>query len=102
MKQVINGKRYNTETAKYIVSFDNDLTYSDLYFETATLYKKRTGEFFLAGAGGPKTRWAKECEDGSLMFGNRIIPLTESQAKEWVKEHFDIDTYVDVFFGDER
>ena len=53
MKEVrIDGKRYNINTAEFIASWDNDLPYMDFGYLKETLYRKRTGEFFLYGEGG--------------------------------------------------
>ena len=57
MKKIINGKVYDTETAQVLGSWSN---MSDRSFERIdeTLYRKRTGEFFLHGEGGPMSRYA--------------------------------------------
>ena len=50
MKEVrIDGKRYNINTAEFIASWDNDLPYMDFGYLKETLYRKRTGEFFMYG-----------------------------------------------------
>jgi len=46
MKKVINGKMYNTETAKKILEYKNGKSSSDLEFKMITIYQKKTGEFF--------------------------------------------------------
>ena len=47
MKKIINGKMYNTETAKEIGSWNNGRYRSDFYYVGETLYKKKTGELFV-------------------------------------------------------
>ena len=54
MKKIINGKTYNTETAKKLANWDNEI-YGSFDSIEETLYQKRTGEFFLAGEGGAST-----------------------------------------------
>lgn len=51
MKKIINGKKYDTETAKE-VACKAWYYYGDLNFVIEKLYKKKTGEFFLYAAGG--------------------------------------------------
>lgn len=51
MKQIINGKMYNTETATEIATRSNGCTGWEYLEET--LYRKKNGEFFLCGSGGP-------------------------------------------------
>ena len=60
MKKIINGKLYNTETAKKLAEYSNDCTWSDFRCLEEALYRKRTGEYFLYGSGGPLTGYAEK------------------------------------------
>lgn len=95
MKKVINGKMYNTETAKYIGNYWYS-SQGKFDHVSEDLYQKRTGEFFLYGEGGPLTRWA-EVDSDAAYEGNGIKPLTIDEAKQWVEEHLDGDDYVATF-----
>ena len=53
MKKIINGRKYDTETAKHIGSRSEGQPGNFEYF-TEDLYLKKTGEFFLLGDGGPR------------------------------------------------
>ena len=95
MKQIINGKKYDTDTAKFLLSRSNNCTgFSHCYEE---LYRKRTGEFFLYGEGGPMTKYARSCGDNSWSGGCEITPLTEAKAKKFVETYGDADDYESVF-----
>lgn len=96
MKKIINNRLYDTDTAKYIGSFDNMLSQSDFHYCREELYKKKTGEFFLYGSGGAMSIYSKSCGDG-YMGSEKIIPLTEEDAKEWVAENCNADTYIELF-----
>ena len=65
MKKIINGKKYNTETAKEVGYRSSGGSTSDFSYWCQTLYRKRTGEFFLYGEGGPMTSYARSCGDNS-------------------------------------
>lgn len=84
MKKIINGKRYDTETATLMASYDNGLPRGDFKSLSEKLYKNETGEFFLYGKGGAGTRWSHRCCDGVYMNGEMIVPLSLAEAKEWV------------------
>ena len=56
MKRIINGRAYNTETATRIARDDSGRGRAG-YFEV--LYQSRDGAFFLAGAGGEDSPWAR-------------------------------------------
>ena len=96
MKKIINGKMYDTETAKEIGCYNNGLGVGDFRHLSETLYCKKTGEFFLYGTGGAMTRYAKEVSDG-ITGGEEIIPFSEREAKEWCEQHLDADTYAMVW-----
>lgn len=96
MKKIINGKKYDTETAKEIGRYECNLT-NGLDYLCETLYLKKTGEFFLTGEGGARTRYGKATSDGEYCSGKDIEPLTEREAREWLEEHGGVDVYESVF-----
>ena len=99
MKKIIKGRLYDTDTAERIGYYTNGSDCrSYLWFEE-TLYRKKTGEFFLHGNGGPTSRYA-ECTspDGhAFRSGEAIVPQTIDQAKTWAERHMDADDYIEVF-----
>lgn len=95
MKKIINGKKYDTDTATQIGSYDNGLSYSDFDYFREALYRKRTGEFFLAGEGHARTKYARQMGD-SYGYGEAIIPISANTAKMWL-ETYDNDQYEQVF-----
>ena len=96
MKKIIDGKLYNTETAKAIGSAW-DYPQGDFRHFDETLYKSRKGRFFLAGKGGPMTHYSRRCSDGSTCGGANIIPITEEEAREWCEKNCSLETYIAVF-----
>ena len=87
MKRIINNKKYDTETAREIGNDNNGLGYRDFSHWSETLYCKRTGEYFLHGEGGPMTHYAVSCGSNSWSGGEKIIPLTYTDAREWAEKH---------------
>lgn len=73
---------YDTETAKKLGEYRHG--YDDAGY-TEELYKKRTGEYFLHGAGGPASPWAEPVEGaaGAYSGGEGIRPITYEQAQKW-------------------
>lgn len=90
MKQVINGKVYNTETAIRLFEVSNCFSCSDFRHFDFHVYQTKKGAFFLAGSGGPMTMFGRPC--GNMTSGgSKIIPLTENEALEWAEsQHADI------------
>ena len=93
MKRVIKNKVYNTETAKAIKHrFTADIPNNDFRFESETLFRKKTGEYFLAGEGGVFTKYATHhCNSGA--YGENIIPMTYEEANEWSKQYMTEEEY---------
>lgn len=97
MKKIINGKMYNTETAKVLgTAYSNAAVNSFEYWEE-TLYKKKTGEYFLYGHGGAASQYARRVDANSWSDGDGFTPLTESGAKIWAEKYLDVDEYCEIF-----
>lgn len=98
MKKIINGKKYDTDTAKEIAFASNNLTVRDFGYWSETLYQKKTGEFFMHGVGGSLSKYAERYPDG-WGWGESIIPLTPESAKKWAERHLSGDDY-EALFGE--
>lgn len=96
MKQIISGKLYNTETAKLCGS-DSYSNVSDFSHWSEELYRKKTGEFFLYGEGGPNSRYYRPCGQNEWCSGEKIIPMTEAEAREWAEKHLTAEEYIEIF-----
>ena len=98
MKKIINGKSYDTATAKRIGSVWSSTEYvTDFNFYCEQLYKKRTGEYFLFGEGNAASKYSKSEGNNTWSGGSAIIPLTYDAAREWAEEHLDADEYESEF-----
>ena len=87
MKQIIEGKVYNTETAEHLANASSNESPFDFGYWDEDLYRTKNGTFFIAGEGGAMTRWSKSCGNNSTCGGSGIIPLNESEAREWIERH---------------
>lgn len=101
MKKIIGGKRYNTETAKYIGSGSPDCGVNDFEYFEESLYQKKTGEFFLHGEGGPASKYAIEAY-GSMRGSEKIIPISLKEARAWGEKYLSTDEYEEVFEVEEE
>lgn len=97
MKKIIDGKLYNTDTAKELGTWSNMADIRNFHWFGETLYQKRTGEFFLHGEGGPMTQYARAIDQNSWSGGERIIPISFDKARAWAEEHLDADEYAGIF-----
>ena len=88
MKKIINNKVYDTETANYIGSWDNGYPGNDFSYLSKSLYRKKTGEYFLYMEGGAFTECAES--DGNMTCGGeKIVPLSIEQARKFAFEYLE-------------
>lgn len=95
MKTIIKGRKYNTETAKE-VGWDNNGR-AGFEFCEEHLYLKRTGEFFIHGWGGPSSKYCRSVGLNEWSGDEKIIPLTNEEARKWAENHLNPDEYEDIF-----
>ena len=96
MKKIINGKVYDTETAQMLGDWDNGHYTNDFAYCAETLYRKKTGEYFLFGEGHALSKYASHSGNSSG-WGEKIIPLSYNEAQEWAEEKLDGNDYVSIF-----
>lgn len=96
MKKIIRNKAYDTDTAQKLGEWDNGHYTSDFQYCAETLYRKRTGEYFLHGEGHAMSKYASHSGDSSG-WGEKIIPLIYEEAQNWAEEHLDADDYISIF-----
>jgi hypothetical protein len=87
MKKIIEGKRYNTETAEKIHAWDNGHYGGDFKACEETLYKTKNGSYFIHGSGGPMSPYAKPVGNNAVGYGSDIIPMSKEEAFEWLTGH---------------
>lgn len=97
MKKIINGKLYNTDTAQAIHTIFGAESQSDLCYYEETLYKKRTGEYFLYGEGGPNSKYGRRIDSNSWGYGYGFSPISYGRAKQWAEDHMDADAFMKEF-----
>lgn len=96
MKKILNGKLYDTQSAKLICDNWNGYGSGDFRYENEELYQKKNGEFFLYGEGGPLSSYSISY-GGNSCYGERIIPMTNDEAIQWAQNNMDVDKYIEIF-----
>lgn len=97
MKKIIKGRLYDTATAKELGWWENIQDVRNFSHFSETLYRKRTGEFFLYGKGGPSTKYSQRVDQNCWSGGEDIIPVSAENARSWAEEHLDADDYEKIF-----
>lgn len=98
MKAIIDGKRYNTETATCVCDCSPSGFYgNDFRHEDTHLYRTPKGSWFLAGEGGPLSRWARPHGQSGSTNGSGIRPLDPDTAREMLEHHGDAEDIEQYF-----
>lgn len=102
MKTTIRGKRYDTATAKLLGSMQGGGSEGNPAFYEESLYRAaRTGKHFLAGRGGPESRYAELGRDG-WTGGEQIRVIELRTARAWAAQYLDPARAAELFpEGDE-
>ena len=96
MRKIIANKSYDTNTATFIGAWSNK-EYGSFDYVAESLYRKRTGEYFLHGEGGAYSRYAESHGNNSWSAGEAITPLEVASAVEWAETHLTADAYETEF-----
>ena len=107
MQAIIHGIRYNTENAQLIGKANNlkkgANSVTDFSYWSAGLYKRRrSGGYFLAGYGGPMTRFGVREGQSYWSGGSRIIPMMEADAFRWAQQSLPVEVVERHFASDGR
>ena len=86
MRRIIRNKVYDTSTARKMGTYRNPEDSGIFYYYEYTLYRKKTGEFFLHACGRSNSH-------------ESIMPLTYDEAQEWAEELLTEEQYKGIFFG---
>ena len=85
MKQIINGKRYDTEKATQLARWHSGFNLGDPKLCEEKLYGTKNGAFFIHGAGGAMSRWSKRVGN-TTGGGEGVEVLTKDEAMNWLEE----------------
>ena len=87
MIRTIQGRRFDTDLSTKIGTYHFDPDGSHWWI--ATLYRTpRSDRYFLAGGGGPMSRWRGE---------EGIVEITPEEAREWAEEYLDDEVVKEHF-----
>ena len=93
MKKIINGKLYDTDTAKEMGTGCASCSPRDFHYYSETLYRKRTGEYFLYGEGGPASRYAERVDNNMWSALSRYAIMCRPHLAEVIHPRkCDLDT----------
>ena len=100
MKRIIGGATYDTYTATELYEYQHTaVNCTDFAYYEETLYRTRSGKYFLFGIGGPLSPYSKAYGNGSS-GASEIVPLTDDEARSWLEKFNDPDEICPELFAD--
>lgn len=84
--RIIDGKRYNTDTATEIHDWWNGYPNSNFKHCYETLYRTPRGKFFTVGSSGPMSKYARSVAGGTSGDTDVITILTDLEARQWCRD----------------
>lgn len=99
MKEIINGVSYDTNKSVLLESVDSGFKKEDIRWSVTTLFRTRSGKFFLHGIGGPGSPYAQTYEYFANKEGEEIIPMSSFKVIIWVEEYLP-DEKLKIFLKD--
>jgi len=97
MKKIIDGVLYDTDKAEVIASASEGYNKSDFRYFKESLYRTAKGNWFLAGEGGPSSKYRAVFIDGSYSGGSEIFPMSPKAAREWLERNDEVDLCLKYF-----
>lgn len=96
MRKQIDGKKFDTELSKKVGEAEANCSKLDHKYWKEELYRRKPGDYFLYGCGGPKTKYGR-LTVGGYQSGEVIIPITDEEAKAWANEHLTTEQVKEIF-----
>ncbi len=100
MLRIINGKRYNTETAIDVLALELPRvdSRSDFRWEDTEMYLTKKGQWFLAGQGNAMSRWARQSGSNTYGPGSGIQLISPDEARSILEDHGQTEL-IEQYFG---
>lgn len=87
MIRIIDGKRYDTETATSVAVYENKYPSCDFRWFMEELYKTQKGSYFLYVEGGALSPYSEPCGNNGNCGISDIKAMSPKEAFEWMTEH---------------
>lgn len=97
MKRIIDGKRYDTDTAEMVCDVSSRTSNQrDFKWHDTQLYRTKNGRWFVAGEGGPMSQWFHDTGNG-YSYGKGLRVIDANEARELLEQHDALDALGEYF-----
>ena len=96
MRRILDGLRYDTETAEDLATWSNGYEAGNWHHEEETLHRSPKGQLFIHGWGGPLSGYS-ESHGNNHSGSERLWLVDENEAFEWLIER-ELDVKAEELF----
>ena len=97
MKQIIDRKLYNTETAEELYRWSNGAYATDFKWRAKALYRTSKGALFIHHEGGAMTDCARRVGNNTMTGGEYLEPVTVEDAVAFLASHDGAEVVLEHF-----
>lgn len=104
MIKIIDGKRYNTETAELVFEYANGHNCGDFQYRSKDLYRTKGGAWFIHHFGGAMTDMSVPCGNNGRGGSSDIEPVSDTDALGFLEAHSDDNAAlaaIEKYFADD-
>jgi hypothetical protein len=88
MKKIIDGKRYDTETAECVYRWDNGFLTRDINYRSKALYRTKNGAWFVHRDGAGMSDTDIEAVSAENAYGFLEVHSDETDAQQAIEQYF--------------
>ncbi len=96
MRQIIDGRLYNTETAHCVGAY-RFVSHDDVQCICSVLYRNKQGEYFLCDKRVGVSMNSEAEGHNEQNVRESIIPMSVDDAKKWTERYLNVDEYLAEF-----
>lgn len=98
MKKIINGRKYDTETAELVASYGYS-NVGDFHYWEEDLYRTKFGNWFIVGSGGPMSMYCESANGNTWGLSNVFKPIDPNDAMEWLEQYAEDTEALEKYFS---
>jgi len=87
MKAIVDGKRYDTDTATKVLDWTNGYYPGDFKYRQKILYLTKNGAWFIYHSGGAMTDLAVVAGSNTYSGSSKIEPVDKEDAYKFLCSH---------------
>ena len=97
MNKIIEGRRYNTESATLLAHWSVGFSPRDNDYYNEYLYVTKSGNYFLYGKGNAGSKYNTRIQENAYTGSEDIEPIPYERARKYAEVHLKPEEYEAIF-----